>query len=68
MAIYTRPSRRHFLKNTLISISAGLLPLLPNQVFAKKAPAAKKETTSPSSGQGYHETEHIKTYYQKARF
>jgi hypothetical protein len=68
MTIHTRPSRRHFLKNTLISISAGLIPLLPNQVFAQKKPVAKKEPTSPSSDQGYHETEHIKTYYQKARF
>ncbi len=44
------------------------MPLLPNQVFAQKKTVAKKEPDSPSPHQGYHETEHIKTYYQKARF
>ncbi|MDP7536884.1 MAG: hypothetical protein QF470_03545 [Methylococcales bacterium] len=68
MTINTRPSRRHFLQKTLISISAALIPLLPNQVFAKKAPIAPKKPTSLAPYQGYHETKHIKTYYQKARF
>ncbi|HIO12379.1 MAG TPA: twin-arginine translocation signal domain-containing protein [Methylococcales bacterium] len=63
------PTRRNFLKKTAISLSAGLLAMLPHQAFAKKAASVPKEnlTTTPDA-KGYHETEHIKTYYQKARF
>ncbi|HIG92168.1 MAG: hypothetical protein ABGX28_06395 [Methylococcales bacterium] len=64
----TRPSRRHFLKKTVISLSAGVLAMLPHQTFAKKPTPLPKENVATPGTQGYHETEHIKTYYQKARF
>ncbi len=63
-----RSSRRVFLKKTVTSLSAGLLALGSHRALAEKKPHRPNENTPTPETQGYHETEHIKTYYQKARF
>lgn len=63
-----RSSRRCFLKKTVTSLSAGLLALGSHQALAEKKPYRPNDNTLTPETQGYHETEHIKTYYQKARF
>jgi anaerobic selenocysteine-containing dehydrogenase len=54
--------RRDFLK----LIGLGSLAGAASVVAAK--PAAAVATATTATGQGYRETEHVKTYYRTARF
>ena len=53
--------RRGFLKGSAVSVAAAGVAV----VAGKSAVASKVDVTS---GAGYRETEHVKTYYETARF
>ncbi len=54
--------RRSFLKMAGLGTVAGSAALLAD------SPAAKSEVSATRDGQTYQETEHVKTYYDLARF
>ena len=60
-------SRRRFLKSAAVAGGAATLTALPQVQAGVDDPSrAEKKEAAPSKG--YHETPHIREYYQKARF
>jgi hypothetical protein len=57
------PSRRSFLK----ALPLGALALAAGGARAVEAPPAAAPA-APQASQGYHETEHIRTYYRTAAY
>ena len=62
-----REGRRKFLKNAALAGGAAGVAVASRGVVAQATPEDAKAPTAPRS-QGYHETQHIAEYYQKARF
>jgi len=62
-------SRRGFLRRVaLLGGAGGLATLAANTVTAtQSAPATAADDPKPAK-RGYHETDHIRTYYEKADF
>lgn len=62
-------SRRGFLRQiALLGGAGGLATLAANTVTAtQSAPATAADDPKPAK-RGYHETDHIRTYYEKADF
>jgi hypothetical protein len=62
-------SRRGFLRRiALLSGAGGLAALAANTVTAtENVPATAADDPAPAK-RGYHETDHIRTYYEKADF
>ena len=67
----TPTPRRHFLRQLLVlgGTTAGASALALNSIRVQSAPkaAASVSTDTPASSRGYHLTEHIRTYYDKAQ-
>ncbi|MGR9106143.1 MAG: formate dehydrogenase [Gammaproteobacteria bacterium] len=71
MTIENRPAktseRRAFLRTSLNLLGVSVALVLPLQ--AKTRAAAPEIADSPSPApKGYRESEHVRTYYEKARF
>jgi len=58
----TDTDRRGFLKLAGLGTVVGGVALVAGETAAKAA------TAKPSKGSAYRETEHVKTYYETARF
>ncbi len=58
------PTRRNFLK----SAPLGALAVVTGTAGATEAPAAVAPAAAPGVKRGYHETEHIRRYYQTAAY
>ncbi len=58
--------RRKFLGGLMAGIGGALA--LPGLTRAAGSDATESATTEKTSHKGYHETAHIRTYYDKARF
>ncbi len=59
-------SRREFLKGAAVVGGAATLAIAA-QGGAAEVQDATKGVTSPEKSKGYHETPHIRAYYEKAR-
>ena len=60
-------SRRVFLRNLLSGIGSGLLLAASAKVSAQDPTTHAEATREPASA-GYRETDHIRAYYDSARF
>jgi hypothetical protein len=58
------PARRGFLK----AMPLGALVVAAGGIRAAEAAPAAAAAAEPQASQGYHETEHIRTYYRTAAF
>ncbi len=58
----TSPTRREFFKTASLGAAAGVAAGLVSD------PAPAKAEAAPQHGQGYRETEHVKRYYDLAKF
>ena len=58
------PTRRSFLK----AAPLGALAVVTGSAGAAEAPAAAPVAATPGDKRGYHETEHIRRYYQTAAY
>jgi hypothetical protein len=62
-------SRRGFLRRiALLGGAGGLATLAVDTVTAAETAAAADADVPTTAKRGYHETDHIRTYYQKADF
>lgn len=57
--------RRRFLKGIAMASGATAVAMATGNVVA--APAVEAPASKPETTKGYHETPHIRTYYQRAR-
>jgi hypothetical protein len=58
------PARRSFLK----AAPLGALAVVAGDAGAAEAPAAAAPVVAPAVKRGYHETEHIRRYYETAAY
>lgn len=57
-------TRREFLKGLAVAGGATAMVAVTGRAYAEPT---KPETPAKPAAKGYHETPHIRTYYQKAR-
>ncbi|MEN8259381.1 MAG: twin-arginine translocation signal domain-containing protein [Pseudomonadota bacterium] len=60
-------TRRGFLRKALAAIGGGLMLAASGKLSAQDPPAAEKKDPDAESA-GYRETDHIRAYYDSARF